>query len=249
MLNKFAKSLSVLFVMLIAMYSSGCSGVYYSGSTRYLYEYYLSYPVVSNTLFYRDEFIIIEFKMDESAVRFQLQNISNAPISILWEDVSIGLNKRIFAVKNSATFYSNSVEVPHAVVIPPLGYVREIVIPRDNIVFSKNGWVEKDLFPTDDRGSAAWSNAIKKFVGSRISLKLPMQIGGVNKDYTFILRVKKIHPLPENTLPPVKTRPPAPKQVPDPAVSQSIVPMVITAGVLGVAIFLLSQKKTPAGDL
>jgi hypothetical protein len=179
-----------------------------------------------------------------------MQNVSEAPISILWENASIGLNRRTFAVKNWATFYSFAQDPPAPIVIPPLGYVREVVIPRDRISYENNEWVEKEMFPTQDHGSSNRKKAILRFNGSRVKLILPVMIGEAETEYSFIFKVTDIIPLPKNTLPPKKERPPVPK-IPFQLMgaSQSIMPIVITTGILGVVVYLLSQKKTPPGDL
>ncbi len=229
---------------------SGCAGSFSATNQHYNYTYTLVSPSVSEDLMYKDRYIIIQFKLDESAVRFQLQNVSEAPISILWENASIGLNRRTFAVKNWSSFYSFSQDPPAPVVIPPLGYVREVVIPRDRITYENNEWIEKEMFPTQDLGSSYRKNAILRFKGSRVKLILPVMIGEAETEYSFIFKVTDITPLPKNTLPPKKERPPVPK-IPLQMIgaSQSIMPIVITTGILGVVVYLLSQKKNPPGDL
>ena len=229
---------------------SGCAGSFTAANQHYMYTYTLISPAISKDLLYKDRYIIIQFKFDESAVRFQLQNVSEAPISIAWENASIGLNRRTFSVKNWATFYSLSQDPPAPVVIPPLGYVREVVIPRERISYENNEWVEKEMFPTQDLGSEHRKKSILRFNGSRVKLILPVMIGEAETEYTFIFKVTDITPLPKNTLPPKKERPPVPK-IPFQMMgaSQSIMPIVITTGILGVVVYLLSQKKNPPGDL
>jgi hypothetical protein len=241
---------SLLLIIIALITVSGCAGSFHATNQHYVYTYSLISPAVSEDLLYKDRYIIIQFKFDESAVRFQLQNVSEAPISILWENASIGLNRRTFAVKNWATIYSFLQDPPAPVVIPPLGYVREVVIPRERISYEKDEWVEKDMFPTQDLGSSSRKNAILRFKGSRVKLILPMMIGEAETEYAFVFKVTDITPLPKNTLPPKKERPPVPK-IPFPMMgaSQSIMPIVITTGILGVVVYLLSQKKNPPGDL
>lgn len=229
---------------------NGCAGSFSASNKHYVYRYELISPVASKELVYKDQYIFIQFKFDQSAVRFQMQNVSDAPISIQWKNSSISLNRRTYAVKNWSTLYSLSSVPPSAVVIPPLGYVRELIIARDRIVYEDKQWVEKEMFPTEDNGSQRRKKMIARFIGSRVVLTIPMMIGDAVKEYSFIFRVSDITPLPDNTLPAKKERPPVPKfPYQMGGASQSIVPMVITTGILGVVVYLLSQKKTPPGDI
>jgi hypothetical protein len=234
----------------LTMLLNGCASSSTAASKHYLYRYEMISPIANKDLMYKDQYIFIQFKFDESAVRFQMQNVSDAPISIQWRNVSMSMNRRTYGVKNWTTLYSLSSNPPPAVVIPPLGYVRELIMARDMIVYENNKWIEKEMFPTDDKGSKFRKNAIARFKGSRVALTMPMLVGEALKEYTFVFRVSDITPLPDNALPAKKERPPVPK-FPYNLVgsSQSIVPIVITTGILGVVVYLLSQKKTPPGDL
>lgn len=229
---------------------SGCSGLGHAVSGRMWYTYELAAPVKSKDLIYRDDHLIVQFKLDESALRFQLQNVSEAPVAVDWEKASVSLNNRTYALRNSATWYAPPSAVPSSVTVPPLGYIRDMVIPRENIYQENGRWIERPFFPNDDLGSAKRRALIMRYRGSRVTLTLPVRIAEVVKEYTFTFRVSAIDPLPPNTLPPAKERPPVPPVTGgEGSVTRAVIPMIITAGVLGVAVVLLSQKKTPAGDL
>lgn len=251
MLNKrFAISL-ITYSLITTLLISGCAGALNTPSgVNYIYSYTMTQPAKSDQLVFKDNYLYIQFNFDASAVSFQLQNISEAPMSIVWEKVSIGVNKRTYSVRNTGNFYSAGTSVPTSLVIPPLGYVRETIIPRDNVYMDKGVWVEKDLFLSNDRNSARLKKAIMGYVGSEITLSIPVKIGEIVVEYPFVFKVNKISPLPSHLLPPVKERPPAPKtQMIEAGTSSSVIPIVIAAGVLGIAVYLLSQKKTPAADL
>jgi len=207
-----------------------------------MYTYTLVEPVSNDQLLYKDDYITIQFKLDESAIKFQLQNISDVPMSIMWENVAVGLNNRVFPVKNMATLYRNDLDLPPAVIIPSLGYIRDMIIPRDYISIVKEEWIEKDLFPTDDMGSAARKKLIFKYTGSHIKLLLPIKIGEVVQEYTFRFKVKEIAAVPENRLPPVKERPAKPT-LKSAGSSSALLPVIIAGGILGLAIYALSKEK------
>lgn len=246
MLNNQIRYFTTLLLLASLSFSIGCSGARISGSTerQYLHQYTLVKPVINNQLIYRDEYIIIQFKIDESAVKFQMQNISETPVSIVWEHVALGLNNRVFPVRNNSTLYLTEYEKPLPVIIPPLGYIRDMVIPKDYIRQTKDAWIEKDLFPANDYGSAARKGLIMRYIGSEIQLTLPVKIGDVVQDYSFTFRVKNIKSVPENMLPPVKQRPtpPIPAHVVSQG-SQSLLPIVLAGGILAVAIYVFSREK------
>ena len=215
-------------------------------NVNYIYTYVLEQTEKPEQLLFRDKYIAIQFFFDASAISFQLQNVSEASMSIVWEKVSIGINKRIYAVRNNATLYSAGTAIPPQIVIPPLGYIRDMVIPQENIYFEKNAWLEKEFFPTRDNGSPRLKKAITGLVGSEITLTLPIKIGEIVVEYPFVFKVSKVTALPQNLLPPVKERPAAPKlPVQEAGIGQAVVPIFIAAGVLGIALYVLSQKKSP----
>ena len=241
----------MVYTVIASLLLSGCAG---AGTAQkgvnYIYAYTMTQPVKTDQLIFRDNYIYIQFNIDGSAINFQLQNVSGAPMSILWEKVSIGVNKRTSSVRSTGNFYSAQQESPESVVIPPLGYIRETIIPRENIYQNKGSWVEKDLFLTNDHGYPKVKKMITGFIGNEVTLSVPVKIGEIVVDYPFTFSISKITPLPSGLLPPVKERPPVPKTpFMESAMGSGVVPVVIAAGVLGVAIYLLSQKKTPAADL
>lgn len=226
-------------------FAFGCSGSMSGGrkETRFIYSYALIKPAVNDQLLFKDDYITIQFKLDESAVKFQLQNISEVPISIVWENVAIGLNNRVYPVKNSATLYQTEMAHPVSLIIPSLGYVRDLVIPRDYISIENSEWVERDLFPSNDKGSPKRKNLILKYIGSQIKLLLPLKIGEVVQDYTFIFKVKNVDAVPEDKLPPIKERPVPPQVASAVQGSQSLLPVLIAGGILAVAIYAFSREK------
>jgi len=250
MLNNLKKNILV-YIIIASLLLSSCAGALRTPSgVNYIYTYTMTQPQKNDQMIFRDNYVFIQFFVDASAISFQLQNISEASMSIVWEKVSLGVNKRTYAVRNNSTFYSLGNTPFQSLVIPPLGYIRETVIPREFVYVNKNAWAEKEFFLTNDRGSLRYKNAITKMVGSEVTLTIPIKIGEIVIEYPFTFKVSKVSPLPSNVLPPVKERPPVPKTTMQEAGTGSdLIPILIAAGVFGVAIYLLSQKKTPAADL
>src|SRR5262245_22464984 len=107
MKNKRLLLIAVSYTIIASLMISGCAGSSaVPPGVNYIYAYSLKEPVKSDQLIFRDNYVYIQFTMDAAAVSFQLQNVSEAPMSIMWEKVSLGVNKRIFQVRNTSTFYS-----------------------------------------------------------------------------------------------------------------------------------------------
>lgn len=239
----------ITYILICCIAVSGCAGsLSASKGVNYIYEYTMTQPQ-SKQMIFRDEYIYIQFKIDASAISFQLQNISDASMSIVWEKVSMGINKKTFSVRNLSTFYSQTSAPPVSVVIPPLGYVRETIIPRENIFYKDGKWVEKEFFVTNDRGSKKLAAAIQKTTNKEISLMLPIKIGDVVMEYPFTFKVSAVKALPSNVLPPKKVRPEPPKLPMQEMASVSYVPIIIVALILGAGAYFLSQKERAPSDL
>lgn len=245
--------LPILILCVIALFITDCSGamtVPAHPGTRYVLSYTMEQPIQNSELKFRDDNIDIQFFIDAAAVTFQLQNNSDQQLSVAWDRVSFGVNRRSFSIRNNSTFYSMGHAIPQPLVVPPQGFLRETVIPWQHVYFEKGRWVEKDLFQTHDSGSQKIKGIIESSVGNEISLMLPVRIGKLVMDYSFTFKVAAANPLPSNTAPPEKERPPKPDApVYESSIMQGYLPIFISAGILVVSIIIFTQKKAPVEEL
>ena len=65
---------------------------------KYRYTFKMVYPVKNSKLLFQDDSVIIQFKFDDAAIQFQLQNISLSNITLDWDKASIGIKDRYFGV-------------------------------------------------------------------------------------------------------------------------------------------------------
>lgn len=239
-----------IFLVSGALFITGCSGslnLSAPAGTRYVYPYTMEHPVQTSDLKFRDDQINIIFSIDAAAINFELHNLTDQHMSIVWERAAFGMNKRMFPVRNNTTLYSFGNDIPQPLSVPPQGYLRETVIPWPHVNFEKGRWIERDLFPTNDSGSLKIKEMIATSAGSEISLILPLRIGKLVIDYTFTFKAGAAIPLAPGTAPAEKERPPKPDApLYESSVMQGYFPIIISAGILVVAIYLFSQKKTPA---
>lgn len=215
---------------------------------KYQYFYKLAYPVEDANLLFQDDSVIIQFKFDEAAIRFQLQNISESNLAINWDKAAMNFSGRYFAIRHSDNLYGDSVRSSNSILLPPLGYIRDLAIPRNNIFFDGEKWVEADLLPTTDQNSTTLRESIKKCIGQRIGLLLPFTFGSTEKIYEFDFQVDTVRQIPWKDFAPSK-------RVPAPPISKHGVPAldqvttaIITVGILGFSAYVLAVKKNPPSE-
>jgi hypothetical protein len=214
---------------------------------KYQYVFKLAYPVYNSNLLFHDDSIIIQFKFDDAAIQFQLQNISGSDIALDWSKVSIGIRGRYFAVRHATNFYGDTARAG-SINMPPLGYLRDVVIPRDNIYFNGDKWVELDLLPTTDHRSLQLQESIKKSVGQQVSLILPMVFGSTAMNYEFDFQVDAVNRIAWKDYVPVKRNPAPPSPKRSILALDNVTTAIIVVGVLGFTAYILSVKKNPPSE-
>jgi hypothetical protein len=215
---------------------------------KYAYTYKMSYPVESKDMLFQGDSLLIQFKFDEAAIRFQMQNLSYSDMRIEWDKASISINGEYFSVRHSDNLYSDTAATATvSAFIPPLGYVRDIAIPRKNVAFDGQRWTERDLLPTMDEKSPALQERILKSVGKSVTLLLPVQIGSEKKNYEFEFLVSSVKKIPWQDYAPVKRMP----QPPDPPKQHTLegtTAAIIAVGLLGFTAYVLTISKSPASE-
>ncbi|MGD0591519.1 MAG: hypothetical protein ABSA44_12105 [Bacteroidota bacterium] len=214
---------------------------------KYQYTYKLMYPVENSNLLFHDDSIIIQFKFDEAAIRFQLQNISNSYLAIDWNKTSMNIQGRYFPIRHVSNLYYDS-SSSTSILLPPLGYLRDIVIPRDNIYNDGDRWIEVDLFPTIDRKSMKLQESIKKSAGRRIGLLLPMMFGSTEYNYEFDFQVDSVKRIPWKNYEPFQRIPEPPSSKHQVSGSDNVTTAIIAVGILGFSAYVLSVKKSPPSE-
>jgi hypothetical protein len=132
--------------------------------------------------------------------------------------------------------------------LPPMGYQRDLVIPAENIRFTGERWVETDLLPTVDRGDEALRSQIRQSVGRQVSVILPLRFGANEVIYEFAFRVASVRPIAWRDHRPVE-RVPAPPVVQRSSTQIDQVTLAMIAiGVLGFAAYALSLAKNPPSE-
>lgn len=212
---------------------------------KYAYKYTMVYPIESSEMLFQDDSIIIQFKFDEGAIRFQLQNIAESELRILWDKAAISINGQYFPVRHSDNLYTDTSLIAYSMLVPSMGYVRDLVIPRQNVYFNGEEWIEEHLLPTMDKNDPALRNEILSSVGKPITFLLPLEFGSTQRNYEFEFHVADVVQVPWKDYVP-QPRVPAPPAVPrKTAALDRVTAAIVTVGVLGFSAYLLTMKKNP----
>ncbi len=214
---------------------------------KYQYTFKMVAPEGTKDLLFQDDAVIVQFRFDEAAIKFQLQNISQSDAVIDWGKMAIGVNGRFYSVRHAGNLYSDSSAKP-SLQVPSMGYVRDLGIPRENIYFDGDRWVELDLLPTTDAGSEVVRKEIQQSIGRAISFILPLEAGGVNKTYHFEFQVVSVEHISWKNYHPVKREPPPPQKQEGLQYLDQVTTAIIAVGLLGFAAFVLSVKKSPPSE-
>lgn len=214
--------------------------------TKYRYAYSLSYPVKRDSLYFRDERLIIQFQFDDAAVGLQIQNISPFDLQVRWANVSIGIGGVYSAVRNLSNFYDTTSTIISSPLIPPLGVTRDVVTPAHHVFFDGNQWREVDLLPTTDFHSPALRDSIINRTGSVVDIVLPMEFGREEKMYRFTFTVDSVVSIPwsMDRLPAWFPRQPGRPRL-NPTTDDQITAAILVTGFLGFSAYLLTAKKNP----
>jgi hypothetical protein len=247
--NRYTIISFILIVCLMGSMLTSCSS---SGrlsrqyGNKYVYNYRMTAPAQSSNLFFTDDRILIQFRIDDAAVQFRLQNIYQENVRIDWTQASIGVRGRYSPVRHAANVYSQELNYIISNIIPPHGYTQDFAIPMENVSFDGRRWSERDLLHTVDYNSAQFVRRIRENVGSQINLILPLVFESDTLIYSFTFTVDRIERIPWDRFRPL-TRPVSPPGPADPDGTPSVdnlsVVMMAT-GMIGVSVYLLTMKKS-----
>lgn len=213
---------------------------------RYRYSISMVAPTKSQELLFRDDHLIIQFRFDDPAIRFQVQNISTAKMRIDWTKASLGIRGMYTPVRNLSVFYDSSASPLVSPLIPPLGVLRDVILPRGNILFDGMQWQVADFLPTKDQNSQAIRNSIVNMVGSAIDVILPVEFESDSRSYRFSFSVDSVSQISwDEHRTPTWLPPGSPARKLRPSTVEQITAAIIAGGFLGIFAYMRTAKKTP----
>jgi hypothetical protein len=242
---------SICYVLLIVFPSQAfvsCAGGRFLGvgrGNKYVYAYTMVAPVESPTMTFQDDSLKVQFKIDDAAIRFQLQNLTRGDMSVRWNKVTIGVDNAYSLVRHSVTMYSDTLLDNRSVAVPPRGYIQDLIFPMESVHFNGTEWVESDLFQTTDGGREAMAATIEKNVGKSIVVSMPIAFGPEEKTYRFEFRVVSVKHVLWRDVKPPKRPPPPRREKKKTELADEVTTAFIVVGLLGFTAFMVSLKKEP----
>jgi hypothetical protein len=203
-------------------------------------------PGKSKDMLFRDEQLIIQFRVDEPGVRFQAQNISPDTMRIDWSKATIGVHGLVSPIRTMSTFYDTTKEQPASQILPSLGVVRDVILPRGNTYFDGTQWRIDDVLPTTDANTHGMRATIMRLVGSTIEIRLPIECGSEVRPYVFSFSVDSVHQISWSDYRPAPWIPPHPPvKGLRPTSQDNFTTVVIAGGFLGFLRYMMTLKKVP----
>jgi hypothetical protein len=239
----------ILPALLPLLFLLGCSSaarLQSSFGNKYRYSVSLVAPSRSSDLLFRDDHLIIQFRFDDPAIRFQAQNLSADTLRINWEKASLDVRGSSTPVRHLSTFYDSTAAASDSSPIPSLGVIRDVILPSRNVSFDGKQWRERDLLPTTDGHSLALRDSILNMTGATVSLILPLTFGSNVRSYRFVFSIDSVRQIAWNEyrLPAWLPPQPSPQDL-KPTTGDQITAAIITSGFLGFFAYMLTLKKTP----
>ena len=153
------------------------------------YTFVLTKPKASSQLIYEDPFLKIEFSITQKQFGFILQNRTENPIKIDWNQVSyVDVLSESHKVMHSGVKYTDKGNPQTPTLIPPTAKLKDIVYPIDYVSYlpgpSGGLWTEAPLLPEAPEA--------KNLKGKSFSVFMPLEINGVVKNYLFSFNIADV---------------------------------------------------------
>lgn len=159
-----------------------------SGEYPAKYVFEMIKPAQSRELAFKDKFINIQFSISKRQIGFALQNKTENPIKIDWNQVSyIDVLGETHKVMHSGVKYIDREKIQAPTVIPPSAKIEDIVFPSDYVYYISGeygGWCKVPLFPEAPKA--------KLYKGRSFSIFMPLQINEVLKNYLFTFYIRDV---------------------------------------------------------
>jgi hypothetical protein len=215
--------------------------------SKYRYHLSLISPVVSDAMLYYDERLMIQFRMEDAGIRFQIQNLSSGTMQIEWGDIQIDVGGTVSTTRSLATLYDTTGILPARRATASYGVVRDLIVPAENSFVEGRQWVLKDLLPTSSENSPEVEDFINSRPGTTITLTLPLRFGTQPSVYRFDFKVDSVQRADWRASQPADWLPPAPLVLgPRATWIDNITAVVLAGGFAGLLYYITSVNKSAA---
>lgn len=147
---------------------------------------------------YEDDYIKIILFKTYSSIAFDLTNKTDHPIKLNWDNFSyVNTEGKTIRVIHSGVKYIDRNNSQPASVIPKGASISDVLMPAENVYLIGSTWNTGELLPFENSYKTENLNyqptSIKNW--KQMSLYMPIEIEGVQNDYTFHFFIDKIERL------------------------------------------------------
>jgi hypothetical protein len=182
------QSLSLPVMFLNGSPDGGFRIVYLGGEIDTTFRLQLTKPIESESLSVEDANIAILFSLANTSVGFALQNKTDGPIKIDWNQVSfIDPQGTSHNVTHEGVKYTDANSSKPPTVIPPTAKAVDSIVPADYVYFTSGehgGWSTHYILPRAPVGAS--------MKGKSFSVYMPLEINGTGKNYLFTFRIADV---------------------------------------------------------
>ena len=152
------------------------------GSFPLKYRLALTKPMPSEALAFSDTAVSVVFSQEDTGLGFRLENNTDSPVKIDWNTVAfVSPSGSSQGVIHNGVRLADRGALKAPTVVPPHANVEDQIVPVGNVEMVSTEWVTRPLLPTGPVG-LGW-------VGREFTVFMPLEIGGVTKNYSFVFRV------------------------------------------------------------
>jgi hypothetical protein len=159
-----------------------------------------------NTYMFEDGIIKILWLPSVTMFEFLLENKTNSPMKIIWNEAAYVCEKGdSHKVIHAGIKYSqrNRYSLPSD--IEQKSTLKDYIYPADYMSYTDDAWVERPMFsgrwegktllPASQKGGdpQEFLNSAKNYIGKTIQVLLPIRVEDVKYDYTFIFKVRDVN--------------------------------------------------------
>ena len=183
------KNLLYYILVLLILYS--CAPI-----KPYQYVYSMTKPQKSETNKFEDDKVVFEFKMNEVDVYFKLNNKTNKPLKIIWDEASFVNQGEAQKIIHKNVKFIDSEKLQAPTVIPPGAYVSEVIQPIDDILMDQSTykWSKKSFLPTLGLSTnKKYIDAkVKPLIGRKFNIYIPVLFESKTLEYYFEIELSDI---------------------------------------------------------
>ena len=148
-------------------------------------------------LYFSDTSIAADWLMSSEAFALRLSNQNEGSIKVLWDEaVYVDAEGKSLAVMHAGVPYGKKDETQLPSILAGTSHITDIVIPKDFVYWSKNlGWMMEPELPTFVRNGVSKRLVLeraKKYIGKKVKILLPLQIGDSVKEYVFTFNIAEV---------------------------------------------------------